>query len=94
MPSSIAYPCFFIPFILDDLPEAVHHAIVPIHPGDLHVRLNLSAFQYQLLCASPLPLGLSMFVFLHSRLDHVQRVHDQNLTHAGHRTGHELVDEG
>ncbi|KAI7498790.1 hypothetical protein KC357_g294 [Hortaea werneckii] len=30
---------------------------------------------------------------LDSSLDHVQRVHDQDLRHTGHRTGGELVDE-
>ena len=40
-----------------------------------------------LLCCAPL-------LCLHASLDHVQRVHDQNLRHTGDGASGELVDEG
>ena len=33
-------------------------------------------------------------VCLHASLDHIQRVHDQNLRHTGDGAGSELVDKG
>ena len=45
-------------------------------------------------CVVILPGHRDSALDLHARLDHVERVHDQDLRHASHSTGGELVDEG
>jgi len=78
------------PFIRNDLPEAIEHASVVILARHWNAALDLSAQGVTIL---PKP-SRRLIGTLHSGLDHVQRVHDQNLRDTGHSTRDELVYEG
>lgn len=79
-----------VPFILHNLLDAVSHARIEVLARNRRLALDLPAS------------GTSEHAILfqrtsndpHSRLDHIQRVHDQNLRHSSHCTCSELVYEG
>ena len=77
-----------LPFIANDLLEAVHHARVVILARDWDLALDLPAPSLFLTFCR-----LFQCFGLHSCLDHIERVHDQDLGHTSDRAGGELVDE-
>lgn len=79
-----------IPLVLHDLLNAVEHASVVVlaRDGDLALDLSVRVVKGEV-------SGVARFEqILHSRLDHIQRVHDQDLRHTGDSASGELVDEG
>lgn len=81
-----------VPLICNNLPKAIEHARVVVLARYWHGALELSVRASVTTIVRAIEGSVSCC--LHSGLDHVQRVHDQDLGDTGHGTRDELVDKG